>query len=143
VTSGVLAGVGIPLFAVGAKIKPDQEPVVAGHPAVPQFPGDPAAEPKMRSQPMMIAGGVLIGMGGLHAVAATTVIGLDAAEGSGFGIFLVGIPLFVDSLILTSIGIPLLAVGSSREQRGYAAASQLIPTITAGPGGIQTTWSLP
>ena len=80
-------------------------------------PIEPEEAPR-HSTGMMIAGIVLTSTGGfefLTGLATTLVFGSFGGNG-GFGILLFGVPLMASGVIQAGIGIPLLAVGASRDE---------------------------
>lgn len=146
-TSVVLSGVGIPLLAVGSVHK---SPAILARErqerAERRAKGIEAdGRPPMRSKGMVIAGGVLTGIGGLALLTGVTFIGLDvASQGEpGYVSLLIGAPLLGGTLLFGSIGIPLIVVGAKRDTDPDDVAMKLVPDVDAGPAGLRATWRLP
>jgi hypothetical protein len=80
-------------------------------------PIEPEEAPR-HSTGMMIAGIVLTSTGSFEFLTglATTLVFGSFGGNAGFGILLFGVPLMASGVIQAGIGIPLLAVGASRDE---------------------------
>lgn len=140
-SSGVLAAVGIPLLAVGADIVTDADREADRQRELALRSDD--APKEMHSPGMVIAGGILTGIGGIAGISGTAIVLLDLTsngEWQGLLSLVVGAPLLGGGGLFCSIGIPLIAVGAKREPQ--RAANDFVPVVDIGPAGLTASWSL-
>jgi hypothetical protein len=142
VSSGLLAAAGIPLLAIGATNRDDRQRAEVAENE--RLLADPRVPKKRRSTGMVIGGAILTGLGGLAALAGTGTLIADVAAFDGPSLLtgLVALPTLGGSVLLSSIGIPLLVVGNRKvvdESRGTSAG---LPAVTLGAGGLQASWRL-
>ena len=133
-SGGALVAAGVPMFAVGALNESDADRARAQI-QVQRTPG------QRHSIAMAATGGVFVGLAGLSALFAQTVVALDLAnESFPLASLVVAAPAEGVAVALSGIGVPLLVVGLHRDGVPIPAS---VPTFTPGPGGVSATWRMP
>lgn len=141
-TSAISAGVGIPMLAVGSKIRtPEQREAerqrrdMIRNPAIPKRP---------YSKAMIGIGSALTGIGGTAVIGATGLFIADTAAGGpdDFSAYL-GLPTLLVGTFFTAIGVPLVVAGAHKEiDPELAPPPPFLPEVRASGTGLSASWSL-
>ncbi len=144
VAGGALLATGLPLFVAGARH--DSVDERRARAARDRLLADPSVPKRHHSKSMMTAGIVLTSLSGLGAIGGTAIVVVDAATDSGgFYSVIMGLPTLGTSVILSSIGVPLIVAGARREVPGdaYDGRAASLPDIDLQGAGLRATWRLP
>lgn len=139
--SSIAAGVGIPMLAIGSKVRTQEQRDADRRRD--ELLRDPSVPKQPYSKVMIGVGSGLTGIGGTAILAATGIFLVDVGAGGpgDFSTF-AALPALGAGTFFTAVGIPLIVAGAQKEVAPGGPAPGIVPELRTSGTALTASWSV-